>query len=71
MQELYVHNLNPLNTYFGQRPVPEDVEKHLTLLDAISLPLIARRSDVAAIGIVIDMGYELLQLILPFCKGKM
>ncbi|KAF8468224.1 hypothetical protein BDZ91DRAFT_811771 [Kalaharituber pfeilii] len=55
IQELNHHNLRPLNTYFGQETVPEDVEKHLTLLDAISLLLVARRrSDIAAVGLFIS-----------------
>ncbi|KAF8475480.1 hypothetical protein BDZ91DRAFT_788170 [Kalaharituber pfeilii] len=62
IQKLNHHNLRPLNTYFGQETVPEDVEKHLTLLDAISLLLVARRrSDVAAVGLFVgDKGFPAL-----------
>ncbi|KAF8466902.1 hypothetical protein BDZ91DRAFT_793883 [Kalaharituber pfeilii] len=63
IQELnHHHHLRPLNTYFGQETLPEDVEKHLTLLDAISLLLIAhRRSDVAAVGLFVgDKGFPAL-----------
>ncbi|KAF8458742.1 hypothetical protein BDZ91DRAFT_800159 [Kalaharituber pfeilii] len=54
IQDLNSHNQKALNRSLGSTPVPEDVEKHLPLLDAISLLLVARpKSDVAAVGIVI------------------